>query len=223
MQMRHGADLAWATMLTISFWRSVLLAVTVATCAILLASGCQQQGGSGTAAAPSPGRSSSLAQRAAGSAQPTSNPVQTAPRRAESTPRPSQGPSLSAIYANSLQVNAQHLVAANGARINSCASDDLAGCRSALQQVSTSATALQRDLDTHPAPACLKSADATLRSAIALYMQGAQLGTKGIDEGTSTELTQGRGLLDQGTTQLMAASSQLGQSVCSAPPPNVAP
>ncbi|HKA50690.1 MAG TPA: hypothetical protein VKK19_13960 [Candidatus Dormibacteraeota bacterium] len=213
-------------MLTFRLWWSVLMAVTVAGGVILLVSGCLEQGGSGGSSSPVAARSpsaSSLAERAVTSARPTSNPVRTAPRRPASTPRPSQGPSLSAIYASSLQVDAQHLVAANGDRQASCAGNDLAGCRSALQRVSTWASALQRDLDAHPAPACLTTADATLRSAIALFLQGAQVGTKGIDEGISADIIQGKSLLDQGTTRLMAASTQLGQSGCSAPPPNVAP
>jgi len=213
-------------MLTLGLWRSVLLAVTVAGCGVLLVPGCLAGGGSGGSGSPVASRSpsaSSLAERAVPSARPTSNPVRSAPRRPPSTPRPSQGPSLSAIYASSLQVDAQHLVAANGDSVASCAGTDLRGCRSALQRVSTWASALQRDLDTHPAPACLTTAEATLRSAIALYLQGAQVGTKGIDEGVSADLIQGKSLLDQGTTRLMAASTQLGQSGCSAPPPSVAP
>ena len=227
IQMSHRLDVASATMRTHRLSRSVLLAVTVAGCAILLLPGCLQQGaGSGASGSPVAARSpsaSSLAERAVSSARPTSNPVRPASHRAASTPKPSQGPSLSAIYASALQVDAQHLVAANGERVASCAGSDLAGCRSALQGVSTWATALQRDLDAHPAPACLTTADATLRSAIALYLQGAQVGTKGIDEGIPADIIQGKSLLDQGTTRLTSASSQLGQSGCSAPPPAVAP
>ena len=62
-----------------------------------------------------------------------------------------------------------------------------------------------------------------LRSAIDLFLQGAQLSIRGIDQGSSSDLTQGTGLLDQGTGRLSAASAQLGQSSCSAPPPSVAP
>ncbi len=210
-------------MLTIGSSRLLIAAAALASCLVLR--GCEQQGAGSSSAGASPSLrpSSSLAQRAAKSERPTSNAVQSVPRRVAGTPKPSQGPSLSSVYANSLQVDAQHLVAANGAGQTSCSGTDLAGCRAALQQVGAWATALQRDLEAHPAPDCMKSADATLRSAIDLSLQGAQLGTKGIDEGSTTELTQGNSLLGQGTTRLMAASPQLGQSSCSGPPPSRAP
>lgn len=201
------------------------LSLALAAGAVLLAAACQQSGAGGTASA-SPGAEkspASLAQRATKSAQPTSQPVRNAPQKTpQPTPRP-LSPSLSATYATALQIDAQHLVAANGARISSCSGKDLGGCRTALQQVGSTANALQKDLDAHPAPACMKTADATLRSAIALYLQGVQVGTAGIDGGSATQLAQGKSLLDQGTARLMSASTQLGQSACSAPPPNVAP
>jgi len=198
-------------------------ALLAATFAILLGAGCQQGGtGARAAATPTPAPSS-LAERAQKHLQPTSQPVREAPRSPAPPKAAQTGPSLSAVYAGALQTDAQHLVAANGARMSSCATKSLSGCRTALQQVSTSATALQKDLDAHPAPACMKTADATLRAAIGLYQQGAQLGIKGLDEGSSSELTQGKTLLDQGTTRLMAGSAQLGQAGCSVPPPAVAP
>ena len=96
-------------------------------------------------------------ERSKQSAEPTSNPVQGGRPPAAAAPKPAPtGPSLSAAYASALQVDAQHLVAANGARTTTCAtSRDLASCRSALQQVASAATALQHDLDAHPAPACI--------------------------------------------------------------------
>jgi hypothetical protein len=197
-----------------------------AAVALLLASGCQQSGT--PAAAKSSPVPSSLAERAQRSAGPSSNPVQNNPKRATPvpTPRPkaSAGPSLSAAYANALQVDAQHLVAANGARTTSCATTrDLAGCRTALQQVASAAAALQRDLDAHPAPSCMQSADTTLRSAVGMFQQGATLGTQGIDEGSSSKLSQGKTVLDQATTRLLSASDLLGRAGCTVPPPNVAP
>jgi len=191
-------------------------------CLVLLGAACSQQGGSGGAAAPSP-RPSSLAARSQTSERPVSQPIRSAPQHASSTPKGSQSPSLSAVYANALQVDAQHLLAADSARIVSCAGRDTAGCRSALQQVMTFASALQRDLDANPAPACMQTADATLRSAISFYVQGAQLGTSGIDDGSTSEVMQGTSLLDQGGTRFRAASTQLGQSGCSVGPPSVAP
>jgi hypothetical protein len=188
---------------------------------MLLGAACQPVGGARPAAAPS-GKPSSLAARAQTADRPVSQPVHAATPRPSSAPRTSQGPSLSASYANSLQIDAQHLLAADGARVTSCGSRT-AGCRTALLQVTSSANALQKDLDANPAPACLKNADATLRSAISFYLQGAQLGVRGIDDGSSSELTQGKGLLDLGTTRFRAASTQLGQSTCTVPPPAVAP
>ncbi|HYW25128.1 MAG TPA: hypothetical protein VE953_13255 [Terriglobales bacterium] len=190
-------------------------------CVVLLGAACQPVGGSRPAAAPS-AKPSSLAARAQTADRPVSQPVQAATPRPSATPRVSQGPSLSAAYANSLQIDAQHLLAADGARVVNCASSTT-GCRTALLQVTSSANALQKDLDANPPPECLKNADATLRSAISLYLQGAQIGVKAIDDGSSSELTQGKGLLDLGTTRFRAASTQLGQSACSVPPPAVAP
>jgi hypothetical protein len=191
-------------------------------CAVLLGVACQPVAGSRPAAAPS-AKPSSLAARAQTSDRPVSQGVRNATPRPSGTPRASQSPSISAVYANALQIDAQHLLAADGARVTSCGGRSTTGCRAALLLVTTSANALQKDLDANPPPACLKNADATLRSAISFYLQGAQLGVKGIDDGSSSELTQGTGLLDLGTTRFRAASTQLGSSSCTAPPPQVAP
>lgn len=214
-------------MRTLSLGRRAATAVVVGAGALLLAVACQGQGGSGTrtaGASPSPGQRTSLAERAQDSGQPTSKPVKNAPAQKPSTPKPApSGPSLSAAYASALQVDAQHLVAANGARTTNCAGRDLAACRTALQQVSAAAGALQKDLDATQAPSCMKAADTTLRAAVGLYQQGATLGTQGIDQGSSSKLAQGKTLLDQGTTRLLAASDQMGRAVCAVPPPAVAP
>jgi hypothetical protein len=193
--------------------------------ALLLAAACEQQAGHATSGvSPTPSKPATLAERSKQTAQATSRPVQNGSQRGTSTPKPTpSGPSLSAVYANALQVDAQHLVAANGARQTSCATRDLAACRSALQLIAAATAALQRDVDANPAPSCMQPADTTLRSAIGLFQQGAQLGTQGIDEGSSSKLTQGKSLLDQATTRLYSASDQLGRAACSVPPPNVAP
>jgi hypothetical protein len=192
-------------------------------CVVLLGTACSPTGsGSPAAARPSP-KPSTLAERAQKSDRPLSQPVGTGAQHPASTAKPAQGTSLSATYANAIQVDAQHLLAADGLRVTNCGGSNRSGCLSALQQVTAAANALQRDLDSNPAPACLKSADTTLRSAISLYLQGAQLDTKGLDDGSSSEVTQGKGLLDLGTTRFRAAATQLGQSGCSVPPPAVAP
>lgn len=203
----------------------VIRSIPVAlACAVLLGAACSQQGGSGTAAAAHSPRSSSLAERAQASAKPVSQAVKNATPRPSATPRPAlRSPSVSAVYANALQIDAQHLLAADGLRVTNCGGKSTAGCRSALQQVTASANALLKDLDAHPAPPCMTSADATLRSAISLYLQGAQLGTEAIDQGSAAQQTQAKGLLDQGSTRFRAASTQLGQSTCTNPPPAVAP
>jgi len=206
---------------------SLPAAVASAACVLLLAAGCQSSGASNPSAAKKPNPvPSSLAERAQRSSEPTSNPVKNGTtKKATPTPRPAAtSPTLSAAYATALQVDAQHLVAANGARTTSCATTkDLPGCRTALQQVASAAAALQKDLDAHPAPSCMKSADTTMRAAVGLFQQGAQLGTQGIDQGSTSKLSQGKTLLDQGTSQLLAASNQLGRAACTVPPPNVAP
>jgi hypothetical protein len=191
-------------------------------CVVLLGAACQPVGGSRAAAAPSP-KPSSLAERAQKADKPVTQSVQGPTPRPAATARAAQGPSLSAVYANAIQIDAQHMLAADGARVSNCVGGSRAGCLSALQQVTTAANTLQRDLDAHPAPACLQSADATMRSAISLYLQGAQLNAKGLNDGSASEVTQGRSMLDQGTTRFRAASTQLGQSGCTVPPPAVAP
>jgi hypothetical protein len=198
--------------------RSVPLAFA---CVVLLAAACQQTG-SAAGAAPSP-KPSTLAERAQKSDHPLSQPVRNGPPPATAAPRATQGPSLSAAYANAIQVDAQHLLAADGLRVTNCSGRSTSGCVSALQQLATSANALQRDLDANPPPSCLKSTDTTLRAAIALYLQGAQLNVKGLNDGSASEVSQGRGLLDLGATRFRAASTQLGQSSCTVPPPAVAP
>jgi len=200
--------------------RSIPLAFA---CVLLLGAACQSTGsGTRAAAVPSP-KPSSLAQRAQKADKPVSQPVGTGAQHPASTARPAQGPSLSAVYANAIQIDAQHLLAADGLRVTNCGGSNRAGCLSALQQVTTSANALQRDLDGNPAPACLTNADTTMRSAVSLYLQGAQLNTKGLNDGSSSEVAQGKGMLDLGATRFRAASTQLGQSGCTVPPPAVAP
>jgi hypothetical protein len=199
--------------------RSIPLAFA---CLVLLGAACQPVAGSRAAAAPSP-KPSSLAERAQKADKPMTQAIGGPTPRPAATPRAPEGPSLSAVYANSIQIDAQHLLAADGLRVSSCGGSNRTGCLSALQQVTRAANTLQGDLNAHPAPPCLQSADATMRSAISLYLQGAQLNAKGLNDGSSSEVTQGRSLLDQGTTRFRAASTQLGQSGCTVPPPAVAP
>jgi hypothetical protein len=203
--------------------RSLPLALV---CVLLLGAACQGTGSGGPAAAlvatPSP-KPSSLAQRTVKSDRPLSQPVRNGAPPTPAAPHATQSPSLSAAYANAIQVSAQHLLAADGLRVTSCTGKNPAGCLSALQQVTTAANALEKVLDANPAPDCLKSADQTLRSAISLYLQGAQLDTQGVNAGSASQMSQGKSLLDLGTTRFRAASTQLGQSACSAPPPPVAP
>jgi hypothetical protein len=214
-------------MRTLSPGPRISTAIVLGAAGLLLAVGCQGQndGGSRVASAsPSPSQRTSLADRAQTSEQPTSKPIKSAPAKKPSTPKPSPtGPSLSAAYAGALQIDAQHLVAANGARTTSCAGRDMAACRSALQQVSAAAAALQHDLDANQAPTCMKAADTSLRAAVGLYQQGATLGTQGIDQNSSSKLAQAKTLLDQGTSRLLTASDQMGRAACTVPPPAVAP
>jgi hypothetical protein len=205
--------------------RSVPLALL---CVVLLGAACQGTGSGAPAAAvntvntPSP-KPPSLAQRAVKSDHSISQPVRNGAPATPAAPHATQSPSLSAVYANAIQVAAQHLLAADGLRVTNCTAKSTPGCLSALQQVTTSANTLQQVLDANPAPDCLKSADQTLRSAISLYLQGAQLDTQGLNAGNASQVSQGKSLLDLGTTRFRAGSTQLGQSACSAPPPAVAP
>jgi hypothetical protein len=207
-------------MRTISVGRAALAALAVCGCVTLLVVACQQQGGLGgvvTAgrATPTPG------ERLAKVAQPTSRPPQPAPRATPARPDASPTTQPSLVYMNALQVDAQHLVAANNARVSSCGAKDLAACRAAMQQIASSAAALQIDLDAHPAPTCLKTADIAMRGAVTLYQQGAQVGTAGIDQGSAADIARGGGLLDQGASRLLSASDQLSRSGCTSNLPTV--
>jgi hypothetical protein len=214
-------DLVSGVMRTISLGRAVLAAAALGAGVTLLAAACQQPGGGasgGTAASkatPTPG------ERLATVAKPTTKPVRPAPKATPAQPKPAATTPPSLVYMNALQVDAQHLVAANNARVSSCGAKDMTGCRAAMQQIASSAAALQKDLDAHPPPTCLKAADTTIRGALGLYLQGAQVGTKGIDEGSAAEFAQATGLLDQGAARFLGASDQLTRSGCTSDLPAV--
>jgi hypothetical protein len=131
-------------------------------------------------------------------------------------PPPGSQPVVAGTYLSAVQVDAQKILAASATRTTTCATRDTAGCRTAFQRVATLAATFQRDLDRSPAPACLKPVDASIRSAIGLYAQGAQAGAAG-------QVTQGGGLLDQATTRLDTVTAQIRSTSCSGNAPSVAP
>jgi len=190
-------------------------------CGALVASGCGQETRT---------VSTSDAQATATPARHTPKPAvpQTpgAPSSRKTSPAPAAtsqvGPAT--IYTSGVQVYAQRLIAADAARSKTCGTSDVAGCRSALQQTADAVATFQRSLDQHPAPPCLKTPDSTIRVALSLYQQGAQLGLKGLSDGSASEVSQADGLIEQATMRLNAAAEQMqAVAVCRGGLPGVPP
>jgi hypothetical protein len=194
-------------------------ALALGACATLAAAGCGQ--GHATAAAHgAAGFTPSPAQHTPG---PAVSPGQGAGVQASPSPPPGSQPAQAATYLTRVQVDAQRIIAASAARSTSCATRDVSGCRTAFQKVASAEATFRRDLDGHPAPDCLKPVDATIRSALGLYQQGAQVGIQGLAAGSTSQVAQGGGLLDQGTTRLTAVTDQLRLVACRGNAPGVAP
>lgn len=195
-------------------------ALALCACAALALAACGQQPGSHAAPVAKP--SASPATRghvAASTPSPGATPkagsgASTGPVTAK--PPPGSQPVVAGTYLSAVQVDAQKILAASAARTTTCATRDTAGCRTAFQQVATLAATFKRDLDRNPAPACLKPVDASIRSAIGLYAQGAQAGATG-------QVAQGGGLLDQATARLTTVTAQIRSTSCSGNAPSVAP
>jgi hypothetical protein len=163
---------------------------------------------------------SPAASPAASASHPASRPA-TSRRAGTQAPVPASQVGPATGYARSVQVDAQRVISANAARSTACATRDVSGCRSALQQVAASVTALQHDLDQHPPPACLQPADASLRAALGQYQQGVQLGLKGLGDGSAGETAQAGAMMDQATSRMGTASDQLRLSSCRGSQPAV--
>jgi hypothetical protein len=100
---------------------------------------------------------------------------------------------------------------------SSCTADALQQgtdtCRAALQSMDNAVQHFQSDLSATPVPACLRPADAEIRSSLALYHEGIQKGLKGIDDEDLGAIVQGAAVLNIATNHAQEAGTLL-QNAC---------
>lgn len=196
-------------------------ALLFGACGALLASGCGQE-----TRPVSTSNAKATATPVGHTPKPAASttPGALSPGRASPVPAATSQVGLATSYMAVVQVDAQHLIAADATRSKTCGTSDVAGCRSALQQTADAVATFQRSLDQHPAPPCLKTPDSTIRVALSLYQQGAQLGLKGLSDGSASEVSRAGGLIEQATMRLNAAAEQMqAAAACRGGLPGVPP
>lgn len=95
-----------------------------------------------------------------------------------------------------------------------CDAKDRTLCRLGMNAVATDADRLLHELDTRPAPACLRSADVELRAALTLIRDGARMGLAGLDSGDASMTTDGAGKIADGSTPLDRATALTKAASC---------
>jgi hypothetical protein len=91
---------------------------------------------------------------------------------------------------------------------------NLAVCRSALVALGKADAEFSLTLEGHPAPSCLRSAAATLGSAIAAQNQAESTAVAGIDRGRVGSIESGLAALGTAHQQLGAAAAQVNAATC---------
>lgn len=95
-----------------------------------------------------------------------------------------------------------------------CGASNVSACRADAVQFQTDITAMQHDLDAHPAPPCLATVDAHIRSALDLYSQSATDLINGIDQTDASLITKAGTEMQTGTTEMTAANTSMGTAHC---------
>lgn len=117
----------------------------------------------------------------------------------------------------------RHIVAADANRLgadfdgitNVCpGAGDIAACRAALVTFDDDVHRFQADLATHPAPACLKTADTHIRAGLAHYDKGAQADIAGIDATDAASIDRGNAEMSAGTADMTQATVATSAAKC---------
>jgi len=117
-------------------------------------------------------------------------------------------------YANMVSTNATTLGKDSDAMSTACSASDVPSCRAAVRTFDDDVQLFQADLDLHPAPACFKTVDTYLRTALHLYDQGATEVLQGIDQYKASMITKGDNDILTGTKSLNKATAAIQTAHC---------
>jgi hypothetical protein len=135
-----------------------------------------------------------------------------APSKAAASPTINQQHQLVVAYSTAAGQTGP-LVDAFTAVGTDCGSD-IAACRADLQSIIKAITTYESGLNKVQVPACLQQADRDLRLGMALIKQGAQQAINGIDATDASQINAGTALLDQGTSSINTATSEVKSANC---------
>jgi hypothetical protein len=144
---------------------------------------------------------------------------QSQPQKLDVTPTPAAttDPNAGAsAYASVVTTDSTILGADLSAVSDVCGSgQDLSGCRATLVTVRDDSKNFLNDLDAHPSPPCLTSADKPLRAALNDVNSAAQEIIDGIDSFSTSKIKAGTALMSKATTEINTATSELEKASCS--------
>lgn len=92
--------------------------------------------------------------------------------------------------------------------------NSVADCRANVQTTHDDVADFLSGLDTHPAPACLHTADTLLRGALADYRQGTQQMLDGLDQNNTSVISQGSATVERGNSEIGQAADAIGAASC---------
>lgn len=99
---------------------------------------------------------------------------------------------------------------------NDCNEQDITTttCRNDLQAVHDAVVNGQSTVSQHPAPPCMKAADARVREALSDYHDGVTLIRQGVESGDTGSIQVGGDMLTDGNNELAHAQVEMSQAVC---------
>jgi spore coat protein U-like protein len=96
-----------------------------------------------------------------------------------------------------------------------CTEDgSLNACRDAVGAFKDTVKGFQADLDAHPAPACMKTADGHLRAALTLYATAANLMLDGLDTLDADSISKATKDITDGTAEMKQATDLIKTAKC---------
>lgn len=149
-----------------------------------------------------------------GNPQPAANTSRTSPRATPPgpTPSPTQDQGHDAVVAYVTAASDIGPVEDAFTAVSQDCGSDLAACRQDLQKVISTINTYESALPV--APPCLTVADRDLRLGLELEKQGAQQAINGIDATDASQINAGTALLEQGTSKVSQAASEVTAASC---------
>jgi hypothetical protein len=143
------------------------------------------------------------------------NTSATATAAATSTPAATRDPNAGwQDYVSVVTPDLDLLATDLGAIGTDCSKSDLTACDNAAKKLSNDAHTAQHDLDTHPAPLCLKAVDTQLRSIYSLLEKAGTEASNGIEQSDASLLQAATHDIQTATTQMQQATTALGSVTC---------